>query len=303
MNKLDDLSGVWSATPTPLTKSLEIDSVSVKRMVEHHLRLGVKGLFIAGTCGEGPFLPRKEIRKLTTKTVEAAGGRLIIAVQVTDNSFSRVLENIAEAKADGADVAVIAEPWFLKIQENNPVLEKYYFKSVEKSPLPVGLYIRLLLFPMNIYRQLFMHSNVRLIKDSSINSDMMRLCASASKKRRDLTALTGYEFGIPEYLKAGYDGALAGGGILIGGLICKMVEAARLRKFDEAANIQKHCAKILYATYGGKKIKSWLTGLRYALVRMGIFRSRAGYLEYPLPASVIKNIDNMIRKEKDFLLP
>ena len=50
----DALSGVWSATPTPLTQKMTVDTQSVKRMVDRHLRLGIKGLFVAGTCGEGP---------------------------------------------------------------------------------------------------------------------------------------------------------------------------------------------------------------------------------------------------------
>jgi 4-hydroxy-tetrahydrodipicolinate synthase len=272
-------------------------------MVKHHVRLGVKGLFIAGTCGEGAFLPQREIRNLTSKTVEASGGRLVVAVQVTDNSFSRVLERAKDAKADGADIAVIAEPHFLRMQETNPALKRYYFESVEKSPLPVGLYIRPVLFPLKTYRQLFTHPNVRLLKDSSLNRPLMRVCASVSKRRKDLAALTGYEFGIPAYLKAGYDGALAGGGILIGGLIGDMLEAARARRFDRADAIQKRCSRILHTTYGGKKITSWLAGLKYALVRMGIFRTAASYLEYPLPARVRKNIERMIEREREALLP
>jgi len=45
---------IWSATPTPFTMDREVDRESLGRMVEHHVRLGVDGLFLAGTCGEGP---------------------------------------------------------------------------------------------------------------------------------------------------------------------------------------------------------------------------------------------------------
>lgn len=78
-----DLSGAWSATPTPLTKSLKIDTASVKRLVKHHDRLSQKGLFVGGTCGEGPFLKRREFRRLTASVTEANNGRMVIAVQVT----------------------------------------------------------------------------------------------------------------------------------------------------------------------------------------------------------------------------
>ena len=61
------LAGAWSAAPTPFTKSLTIDSASVRRMVKHHIRLKQKGIFIAGTCGEGPWLRRADMRKLSGK--------------------------------------------------------------------------------------------------------------------------------------------------------------------------------------------------------------------------------------------
>jgi dihydrodipicolinate synthetase family protein len=58
------LSGVWSATPTPFTDDMVVDNQSVNRMVAHHCRLGVKDLFLAGTCGEGAWLPEREKRRL-----------------------------------------------------------------------------------------------------------------------------------------------------------------------------------------------------------------------------------------------
>jgi dihydrodipicolinate synthase/N-acetylneuraminate lyase len=52
------LRGAWSATLPPFTDALESDVSAVERLIEHHLALGVKGLFVGGSCGEGPFIPR-----------------------------------------------------------------------------------------------------------------------------------------------------------------------------------------------------------------------------------------------------
>jgi 4-hydroxy-tetrahydrodipicolinate synthase len=105
--------GVWSAAPTPLTETYNIDKASVTRLAKHHLRLGVKGVFLAGSCGEGPWLSEAQKSTLVQTTVKAAKGKLGIAVQVTDNSAARILDNIARAKNDGAEYAVIAAPFFL----------------------------------------------------------------------------------------------------------------------------------------------------------------------------------------------
>lgn len=52
--------GVWSAAPTPFTSKMDIDLVSIKRMIKHHIRLGVNGLFLAGTNGEGQLMTNRQ---------------------------------------------------------------------------------------------------------------------------------------------------------------------------------------------------------------------------------------------------
>src|SRR5687767_8543655 len=101
---------IWSAVPTPLTADLKVDAASVERMVEAAVRDGVEGLFVAGTCGEGPWLPDRERQRLMQATVAAAAGRLRIAAQVSDNSVPRILANADAAAEAGVDVAIIAPP-------------------------------------------------------------------------------------------------------------------------------------------------------------------------------------------------
>src|SRR5690606_34495311 len=129
--------GVWSAAPTPFDEKMRLDEKSLARLTEHHLRLGNEGVFLAGTCGEGPWMPTTIRRQLVKSTRDIAAGRLGIAVQVTDNSAARILENIAEAREDGADVAIIAPPYFL-INATPQNIESLYMEAVEKSTLPVG---------------------------------------------------------------------------------------------------------------------------------------------------------------------
>ena len=95
------LNGVWSAAPTPFDDKMRLDLASVRRMVRHHVRLGVDGLFLAGSNGEGPFMTDPDRRRLVEIAAHCAKGKLVIAVQVTDNSASRILANIDAARAAG----------------------------------------------------------------------------------------------------------------------------------------------------------------------------------------------------------
>ena len=51
--KADSFDGVWSAMSTPLTEDYAVDADALERLVEHQIRLGIRGLFLAGTAGEG----------------------------------------------------------------------------------------------------------------------------------------------------------------------------------------------------------------------------------------------------------
>src|SRR5208283_186826 len=135
------IGGVWSATPTPFTNDLQLDTLAVKRLVGHHRRLGVNGLFLAGTCGEGACMPERQKRTLVQTVVKHAKGKMLIAVQVTDNSAARILDNIRAAKEDGADIAVIAPPLYLMNATPENVLA-LYTQAIRQSSLPVGIYDR-----------------------------------------------------------------------------------------------------------------------------------------------------------------
>ncbi|OHB58898.1 MAG: hypothetical protein A2Y12_17610 [Planctomycetes bacterium GWF2_42_9] len=243
--KRNDLGGAWSASPTPFTESLKIDIASVKRMIKHHIRLDQKGVFIGGTCGEGPWLPESDMRKLVHASVDANNDKMKIAVQVTDNSYSKVLDHIKHAKADGADIAIVAEPWFSGPMKPE-CIEEHYLKIVDKSPMPIGIYSRGASFvPISVYEKVLRHKNVCLFKDSSLNDDVMKL-ALAIATETQLCVLTGYELGMVKYLAAGYHGVLAGGGIIIGHLTSQMVNAANEKNKEKLNSLQSHCDKINY---------------------------------------------------------
>jgi len=301
--KASRLKGSWSAAPTPFTGGIKIDAAAVRRMIRHHIGTGQKGIFLGGTCGEGPFMPRKDLLRLAAIAVAENQNKMTIAVQATDNSYARVLDNIRNLKREGIDVAVVAEPWFLTPFVREEVIEEYYLKAIEESPSPVCIYIRGGVIPRKIIKKAVAHPNVCMVKDSAGSDRVRELMLEIRRQRKDIVLLTGCELNLLPYLQSGYDGTLSGGGILIGKLTVKMLEEARKGNFGALAGLQRRCNRINYAAYGGKNIRSWLTGLKYALVQLGIFRTTTGYLHYPLPGSAKERIVKMINKERENIMP
>jgi len=303
---ITNIGGVWSAAPTPFTDDWKVDVESVRRMVEHHLRLGVRGLFLCGTCGEGPLLPEGERRRLVQSVVECANGRLVVAVQVTDNSALRILDNMALAREDGADIAVIAPPYFMS-NANPRTLQNLYLQAIRESPLPVGVYDRgtysSILIPESVLASAYAEKNVVLVKDSSGQPARRDVALAARALRPELRLLDGDEFRCVEYLRAGYDGLLLGGGIFNGYLAREIIAAVAAGDIALAEQCQDRMNRMMWDVYGGKDIACWLSGLKNLLVEMGIFTTWKNIPDYPLTEACVQAIAQVLDRDRALLFP
>ncbi|MBU2494961.1 MAG: dihydrodipicolinate synthase family protein [Candidatus Omnitrophota bacterium] len=302
----EKLCGIWSAAPTPLTEKMEVDVASVERMVEHHLRLGINGLFLLGTNGEGLWLPERHRRTLVRKVVEHNKGKMLIAVQVTDNSAMRMLENVKLVEEDGADIAVIAPPYFLMNATPKNICA-LYLEVIGKSSLPIGIYDRgsfgPVVVPDAVLKVIYGQKKVILVKDSSTKPEHRKIALAARKKRPELRLLNGWEFNCIDYLKDGYDGLLLGGGVFNGYLAGLIMKAVKDGDLQLAQRLQDRMNRIMWAVYGGKKIKCWLAGEKELLVKMGIFRTHKNFLNYAVTKSCDKAIERVLERDRDVLLP
>lgn len=298
--------GVWSAIPTPFTAKMETDVESVRRMIAHHVRLGIKGLFVGGTNGEGPWLTDAQRRTLIRAVTRFTRGRMPVAVQVTDNSAARILDNIAMAQDEGADIAVIAPPYFIANASPRNIL-KIYLDAIRRSSLPVGIYDRgkfgSVFVPDDVLRDLYAEPKVAIIKDSSAMPERMHIALEAKRRRPSLCLLNGWEFNCIPYLKAGFDGLLLGGGVFNGYIAGKIVDAVRSGDMKLAKQVQARMNNIMWAVYGGKKITCWLAGEKQLLVRMGIFKTWLNYPNYQLNSSCRRAIEQTLKQNKKWLLP
>jgi dihydrodipicolinate synthase/N-acetylneuraminate lyase len=108
------LRGALAAAVTPLTDSGEaLDEEAFAPYVDFLAAGGVDGLLALGTTGEGFLLPVEQRLRAAQLFVEAAKGRLLVAVHCGAQSTWDTVELAAHAADIGADgVAVMAPPYF-----------------------------------------------------------------------------------------------------------------------------------------------------------------------------------------------
>jgi 4-hydroxy-tetrahydrodipicolinate synthase len=303
----ENISGVWSATPTPFKENFELDTESLPRLVEHHLRLGIKGIFINGTSGEGPWMSDLMRVQLAKETARHNQGRMLLAAQVTDNSATRILDNIKRIEDSGIDIAVIAPPFF-QLNASQEYLKDLYIEVIEKSSLPVGVYHRgkhsSVMIETATLEEIIGHPKVVLIKDSSSDPAAREMICSAIKKRRDkLFALNGNEFDSVPYAAAGYDGFLFGGACFNGFMANKIFKPAKAGDLQGAQAMQDHMNKIMIKIFGGEGIPCWLAGQKQILVELGIFSTCKTIINYRVTEECLRMIKEVVEQEKAYLLP
>lgn len=276
---------IWSAIPTPLLPDFRVDVAAVERIVEAAVADGLHGLFVAGSCGEGPWLTNGERKRLVKAASGAARGRLKIGAQVSDNSMPRVRENAQDMAEAGADIAIIAAPaTFLNATPDRIVA--HFVESTEASPIPVGIYDlgrhRPIMIPENRLKDVYLHPKVVLVKDSSASADRRQQALAARREKPSLLLFNGDEFRVLEYLEAGYDNVMLGGASAVAPMLHRLIALFDAGRIEEARAADAELRRVLWGLYGGESIACWLHGLKYYMVRRGLFSSVTSFLGYPL---------------------
>lgn len=301
------MSTVWSAAPTPFDRHGQLDLEAVNKLADHHDRLGIRGVFIGGTAGEGPLLPRRMLFELARATVAANAGRMATALQITDNSAERMIENIRYFTAAGVDLFVIAPP-FMCLQPTQEYLFEMYRRVIEASPIPVGIYHRgksaaVAIAPETIVR-LAALPNVVTLKDSACTEEDTRAIIAARdmlRGRKPFFAYSGNEFDCVGAARAGYDGMMIGGACFNGRLAKAVFELARNGRLDEATALQERLNELMYDCFGGRSISCWLAGEKQILVELGIFQTPLCLMNYQLTPECAAAIRRAVVREAEWL--
>ena len=92
-------------------------------MVDHLIGVGVRGLYVCGSTGEGMSLSCNERIALTQAFVEAVAGRLPVISQVGHNSLQEARRLAREAQRVGVDAISATCPSYFKISDVETLTE------------------------------------------------------------------------------------------------------------------------------------------------------------------------------------
>lgn len=133
------LRGAIAAAVTPLRDGGEaLDEDAFAPYAEFLAAGGVDGLLALGTTGEGFLLPVERRMRVAELFIEAAQGRLLVAVHAGAQSTWDTLELAAHAAERGADAVAVMGPPYFPLDERE-MLE--HFAAAARACAPTSFYV------------------------------------------------------------------------------------------------------------------------------------------------------------------
>jgi dihydrodipicolinate synthase/N-acetylneuraminate lyase len=298
----ENIAGVWSAIPTPFTEELELDMEAVSRLVEHQVRLGIKGLLLASPNGEGGAMGDSMRMELAMEVVKSNRGRMLLSMLIQDNPATLMLDNIKRIEDCGIDIAVIGFP-FTPIKIESEYLRKLYFTVIEESSLPIALYHVNRDSPASLFGEILLQPKVILVANCTNDPHKSAMILNTAKGRENkLFTLGSNEANCVSPVKFGYNGVLLNTACFTGFMAAGILRLVREGKIKDAIEVQSYMNSILVDVLG-MDFEYFLVGQKQILVELGIFNTAKNLLDEQISSERITKIRKIVKEEEELLLP
>ena len=131
-------SGSIPALVTPFEVDGSFAEAAFRDLIEWHIAEGSAALVACGTTGEAATLPKEEHFRVVRICVEQARGRVPVIAGAGSNDTSVAVENLAAAKAAGADAALMVPPYYNRPSQDG--IARHFAVLAETAQLPIVLY-------------------------------------------------------------------------------------------------------------------------------------------------------------------
>ena len=267
-----DLKGIIPPMVTPLTETGELDEKGLKHLIEHMISGGVHGIFLLGTNGEAPSLTYELRKELITIACNIIAKRVPVLVGITDTSFKGSLEIAEHSRLAGADAVVVAPPYYFPISQNEMI--DYLETLAPKLPLPFLMYNMPSCTKMQLSVEVVRRAKelgALGIKDSSGNLDYLFDLIDEFKDSPEFAIIVGTESYLPETIKRGGHGAVAGGANFMPKLFVQLYDASLQNNTPLISQLEQKVKYIYETIYSVGNYESRITkGIKCALSVMGI---------------------------------
>ena len=231
--------GVYSVLPTPFRGGGDVDTDSLKKVVDLIVGAGVNGVTALGVTGEVSRLNERERHLVVETVVQQVAGRAKVIVGASADGVRTCIEYSREAKKLGAAAVMVSPPRALKLNSESVVNHYKALADAVDLPIVVQDYPPISGFAMEagllarIAKEVPAARTIKL-EDPPTPFKTSRILAAAGDTKVAILGGLGGVFLIEELL-AGAAGVMTG--FAFPEVLVKVVTLYRAGKVDEAADV------------------------------------------------------------------
>jgi 2-dehydro-3-deoxy-D-pentonate aldolase len=265
-------AGIIPPLVTPLLDRDTLDLSGLERLLEHVIAGGVHGVFILGTTGEAPSLSYRLRREMVERSCAVVGGRVPVLVGITDTSFVESVHLARFAAQAGASALVLSTPYYFPAGQTE--LADYTEHIVAELPLPLVLYnmpsLTKVWFELDTLKKLAQHERIIGIKDSSGDLAYFESLMELRQIRPEWSIMIGPEALLPDAMRRGGDGGVAGGANVLPQLFVECYEACRAADAVRVAALRQWIDQFQAIYEVGKYASRFIKATKCSLSLLGI---------------------------------
>lgn len=132
------IEGSFVAMITPFNRDGSIDFEAFRALIEFQKDNGTSAILFMGSTGESSMLSADERKQLIVETAKMKPAGMPFFYGCTGNNTDSTIANLKFAKANGADGAILAAPYYICVPEED--LVDFFLEVADATELPLGIY-------------------------------------------------------------------------------------------------------------------------------------------------------------------
>lgn len=235
--------GSCTAIITPYTES-GIDYARLKRNLDFQYENGTSAVVVCGTTGENATLSSDEHYELVRFVVKETAGRMKVIAGIGSNNTLKALQNAENAKAVGADAALMVTPYYNKSTQKGMI--EHFFYVADRVEIPLIVYNvpsrTAIGLTAESYQVLSQHPNINGVKEAS--GDLSLIVKTRSLCGGDLSIWSGNDDNTIALMALGAKGVISVVSNLIPAVVTKLCSLCIENNFAGAVELYRRYAAL-----------------------------------------------------------
>ncbi len=235
--------GSCTAIITPYTES-GIDYARLKRNLDFQYENGTSAVVVCGTTGENATLSSDEHYELVRFVVKETAGRMKVIAGIGSNNTLKALQNAENAKAVGADAALMVTPYYNKSTQKGMI--EHFFYVADRVEIPLIVYNvpsrTAIGLTAESYQVLSQHPNINGVKEAS--GDLSLIVKTRSLCGGDLSIWSGNDDNTIALMALGAKGVISVVSNLIPAVVTKLCSLCIENDYAGAVELYRRYAAL-----------------------------------------------------------